>query len=139
LLDLLRDNARLSATALGKALNLSRPAVQERIRRLEADGEIMGFTIVTRQPETETVCALLNLTISVRPCAPVLKKLAAVPGCRVVYSTSGQIDAVMIIEVKGTEDVSRIVDQVSAISGVATASSLIILGTENPRSLPAIR
>lgn len=43
LLDALQSDARLSYTALGKHIGLTRPAVVERIRRLEEAGVIKGY------------------------------------------------------------------------------------------------
>ena len=43
LLDALQNDARLSYTALGKQVGLTRPAVVERIRRLEEVGVIQGY------------------------------------------------------------------------------------------------
>ena len=46
LISLLRANARMPTAALGRHLGLSRSAVQERLKRLERDGVITGYTIV---------------------------------------------------------------------------------------------
>ena len=45
LLQLLERDARASATALAAALGLSRSAVADRLRRLQAEGAIRRFTI----------------------------------------------------------------------------------------------
>jgi Lrp/AsnC family leucine-responsive transcriptional regulator len=46
LLDALRANARMSQEELSRVLNLSRPAVRDRMRRLEMSGVIAGYTII---------------------------------------------------------------------------------------------
>ncbi|MDE2481619.1 MAG: Lrp/AsnC family transcriptional regulator [bacterium] len=46
LLDELRRNARTSAEELSRVLALSRPAVRDRMRRLERLGILVGYTIV---------------------------------------------------------------------------------------------
>jgi Lrp/AsnC family leucine-responsive transcriptional regulator len=48
LLRILRADARTSYQALGAAVGLSANAVAARIRRMERDGVIAGFTVVTR-------------------------------------------------------------------------------------------
>ncbi len=48
LLRILREDARTSYQALGAAVGLSANAVAGRIRRMERDGVIAGFTVVTR-------------------------------------------------------------------------------------------
>ncbi|MCC8354679.1 Lrp/AsnC family transcriptional regulator [Bacillus sp. AF23] len=44
LLELLQENARITIIELSKKLNLSRPSVNERLRRLQDNGVIQGFT-----------------------------------------------------------------------------------------------
>ncbi|MBV8637227.1 MAG: Lrp/AsnC family transcriptional regulator [Candidatus Eremiobacteraeota bacterium] len=46
LLAALRANARTSQEDLSRLLSLSRPAVRERMRRLESIGVLLGYTIV---------------------------------------------------------------------------------------------
>src|SRR5437764_6716976 len=45
LLQLLKANARESTAELARKLGLSRTTVQDRIRRLERDGVIAGYTV----------------------------------------------------------------------------------------------
>ncbi|OOC62943.1 Lrp/AsnC family transcriptional regulator [Paenibacillus ihbetae] len=45
ILDELARDARLSMRELGKKVNLSPPSVTERVRRLESEGVITGYTI----------------------------------------------------------------------------------------------
>lgn len=47
ILGLLRENARRSFSELGRAVGLSTNATAARVRRLEADGIILGYTIRT--------------------------------------------------------------------------------------------
>jgi Lrp/AsnC family leucine-responsive transcriptional regulator len=44
LLELLQEDARITIIELSKKLNLSRPSVNERLRRLQENGVIQGFT-----------------------------------------------------------------------------------------------
>src|SRR5437868_4017509 len=45
LISLLSANARLPTAALARQLGLSRSAVQERMKRLERDGVVLGYTL----------------------------------------------------------------------------------------------
>ena len=44
IVDLLRGNGRLSREQIAREINLSRPAVHERVKRLEEQGVIRGYT-----------------------------------------------------------------------------------------------
>ncbi len=52
ILGLLRENARQSFSDLGRDIGLSTNATAARVRRLEADGTIRGYTILTGPDET---------------------------------------------------------------------------------------
>lgn len=127
LIALLRANARRSITALGKELGLSRTAVQERIRRLELDKIILGYTALANVKTATSVSAILLITIATRPCAPVLQKLAEIPEHVALYSTSGEIDAFLIVEAKNTARLSQLVDEIAAISGISDVTSSVVL------------
>lgn len=45
ILDMLKDNARLSYTDLGRKINLSPSSVRERIQKMEVSGVIKKYTI----------------------------------------------------------------------------------------------
>ncbi len=47
LLDLLQDNSRISITELSKLVNLSRPSISARIKKMEDEGIIENFTVIT--------------------------------------------------------------------------------------------
>ena len=49
ILHILSDNANATATEIGAAVNLSIPAVNKRIHKLQQDGTIRRFTVLTRE------------------------------------------------------------------------------------------
>ncbi|KHK99176.1 AsnC family transcriptional regulator [Microbacterium mangrovi] len=49
ILGLLQKNARLSFSELGREVGLSTNATAARVRRLESDGIILGYTVITGQ------------------------------------------------------------------------------------------
>ena len=70
-------------------MHLSRPAVQERIARMEAAGVIAGYRVQIGQ--AGGVRALVFVRIAKRPCDPALQFLAAQTGVVEVVSLSGRI------------------------------------------------
>lgn len=128
LVGLLRDNARMTATALGKVLGISRTAVQDRIIRLERLGVIAGYTIVLH-PDIEAGMhkAILLIMIEVRPCEPVLRKIRRLPDITICYSVSGAIDAIAIARVRSSTGVSVLIDDIAAIDGVGSVQSSMVL------------
>jgi Lrp/AsnC family leucine-responsive transcriptional regulator len=135
LLALLREDARMSAAALGQKLGLSRTAVRERMKRLERDKIILGYTVLASRPEVaHVITAILSIQISQRPCAPVLAKLRCVEGLVACYSTAREVDAVMIVEAANTLSLTALIDQISAISSIGSVEAMISLSREFPPS-----
>jgi DNA-binding Lrp family transcriptional regulator len=128
MLALLQEHGRIGASELGRKLGLSRTAVQDRIRRLENAGIILGYTarvsVVEDQPP---VAALLSITISERPCAPVLAQLQALPEVERLFSLAGPTDAVILVRVADTRALSELVDRITALKHVSTASAAVVL------------
>ncbi|WP_323797203.1 Lrp/AsnC family transcriptional regulator [Nisaea sp.] len=128
LLALLKEHGRTSASDLGRTLGLSRTAVQDRIRRLEKAGVILGYTaVVSVADDLPPVAALVSITISERPCAPVLAHLQALPEVERLFSVAGPTDAVILVRVTDTQALSALVDRISAIEHVSTATAAVVL------------
>jgi len=69
----LQDDARLSNAELGRRVNLSPPAVADRLRRLERDGVITGYRV---EVDPRTLGYTLGAIMRVSPSARQLPKVA---------------------------------------------------------------
>jgi DNA-binding Lrp family transcriptional regulator len=128
LIALLCGNARATLTALSKAVSLSRTAVQARIARLERDGVIVGYRAMLGETRSETaVRAVLSITFSQHPCAPVVRTFRDWPEIEAYYSVTGPIDGYMVVRVDNTQALSAIVHRLSATPGVALVHSAVII------------
>lgn len=64
ILNCLKDNARLTASAISEKINLSVSAVIERIKKLEGSGVIKGYTIEVDQEKLgNNVVALMEVSL----------------------------------------------------------------------------
>jgi Lrp/AsnC family transcriptional regulator, leucine-responsive regulatory protein len=128
LIALLRRNARMTLTALSSAVSLSRTAVQARIARLEREGVIVGYQAILGDTRSKaTVGAVLSITFSQRPCAPVVAKFRHWPEIEAYYSVTGPIDAYMVVQVDTTQALAGLVHKLSATPGVAMVYSAVII------------
>lgn len=131
LISLLRQNARMTLTALAQALALSRTAVQARMARLERDKVITGYRAVIAEPagdgDDSGLGAVLTVTFSQRPCFPVVEKFRHWPEITHYYSVTGPLDAYVVVKVGNALDLSRLVDRLSGIAGVASVRSAVVL------------
>ena len=73
LLTELQENARLTHAELGRRVNLSPPAVAERLRRLEGDGVVTAYRA---EVDPKTLGYTLGVIMRIRPSARQLHKVA---------------------------------------------------------------
>lgn len=127
LIALLRQDGRMSVTALAAAVALSRTAVQARVARLERDEVIIGYRAILGERTDNSLRAVLSVTFSQRPCAPVVAKFRRWPEITNYYSVTGPTDAFMVVRVKNAQELSHFVDRLSAIPGVGRVGSSVML------------
>ncbi len=123
----LERNARISFAALGRQINLSRTAVQDRVTRLEADGVIRGYRAEIAEEAGGLMHALLFVEIAVRPCEPALQWLASLEGVCEVFSLSGEVDAVARCVIASPEALAGLNDRVRSSDMISSSRSHIIL------------
>src|SRR5438876_9563207 len=91
LVALLRTDARTPVASLAKTLKVSRGTVQNRIDRMMARGEILGFTL-KMGPEAEAgrVRAIMAIAVEGERSGGVLEALRAFPEVEAVHMTYGR-------------------------------------------------
>ena len=95
----LQKNARQSVSSIAEQVNLSRTAVSERIKRLEATGEILGYQVLTGS-KTETgngLKAYFEISHGGMECAPFVQELMKFPEVQRCHGTSGDVDLLVDI------------------------------------------
>jgi len=131
LMALLGSDARMKLTALARAVSLSRTAVQARIARLERDKVILGYRAVIREADDDDgLRAILSLVFRERPCHPVVKRFRGWPEIVHYYSVTGPVDGYALVKVRDAEALAELVDRFSALAGVASASSAVMLRSD---------
>ncbi|HJW09357.1 MAG TPA: Lrp/AsnC family transcriptional regulator [Holophagaceae bacterium] len=123
----LKADARLSQVALAARVGRSRSAVQERIRRLERDGVIQGYTLRLALERAPGIRAYLLLKGSGPSHERALKTLEGFPEVRVADSVSGDIDLVLQLEAERLEDINRLRDEIAKLPGIASTQTLLVM------------
>ena len=113
LLALLRRNARESTASLARRLGVARSTVQERIRRLERDGVIAGYTVrVGDDFARQRIAAQVLINVDPKAGERVVRELEARPWVRAVYALSGVFDYQVRIEAGSTEELDGYLDAI---------------------------
>ncbi len=134
LIQLLKQNARLSNSELARRLGVSRSTVQTRIERLEQTGAILGYTLKLN-PERDQRSVQAHVSISVAPKlqAAVERHLLKLRGVDTLYSTSGADDLIAVVQAESMAELDQCLDAIRDTDGVLDTRSAIILSTRIPR------
>jgi DNA-binding Lrp family transcriptional regulator len=134
LLGLLRLNAREPVAVLARKLGLSRTTVQDRLRRLEASGEIAGYTVrLASSGPSSGIAALISLGVEPKKQADVAKALGRIAQVETVHAVSGKFDFVAHVRGATAEAIDRLIDQLTELSGVNDVETAVILSTKVDR------
>lgn len=129
ILDLLEVNARITVSALAGEVGLARSSVQERLARLERDGEILGYTIRRKQTRTTSLRAYLLIKTNGALCHEIAPHLEKMPAVKSFDSISGEIDAIVCVETTDTAALSDLRDHIAAFHQVDDIQTLSVLKT----------
>jgi len=134
LLALLRRNAREPTAGLARKLGVARTTVQERIRRLERDGVIAGYTVrVSEGFAKQRIAAQVLIHVDPKTGERVVRALEAHPWVRAVYALSGVFDYEVRIEGSSTEEIDRCLDAIGRIEGIQRTQTSIVLSVKFER------
>ena len=126
LLMLLRENARASIKELAAGINLSRTALTERLKRLERNGEITGYTL--KPSKKEKALRLFLMVKTHQPsCQIIAPRLQHIPEVTACYSLGGTIDMMVEISADNLDRANQIRETLSSypeVSEVATSTLL---------------
>ena len=115
---LLCADARLNVTEVARQVNLSRSAVSERIRQLEASGVIQGYHARIAEPDAVVVKAYLELFYKGGRCEHYVERMRAFPEVRRCSGISGETDMLIYIEAASMERLAEVRGEIENLAGV---------------------
>jgi DNA-binding Lrp family transcriptional regulator len=130
LVTLLRANARAPVASLAKTLKVSRGTVQNRIDRMIARGDIVGFTIKSRaEAEAGRVRAIMAIAVEGERSGAVLRALRGFPQVERVHMTNGRWDMIAELDTDSLEGFSAALDGIRLIDGISATETSLLLKT----------
>ena len=135
ILQLLRQDGRMSHAAIAKVVGLSGPAVHERIRKLESRGVIAGYTVVLDpQALDRDNVAFVMVTLSegneFAADDPIVARICDEPDVLEFHRIAGQDCYLVKIRTSTTKELERLLRRIRSIRGVARTRTTICLSTE---------
>lgn len=128
ILKLLAEDSRMSYREVSKHLGTSHANVSHRIRRLEEDGVIRGYSVVV-DPEAINLYPLC-IRVSVGPGAnpgEIGKAISKLEDAHVVLRVSGDCELLALGMSRDREDAINLLSEISRIPGVEKAESHVVL------------
>ena len=130
LISLLRQDARTPVATLATKLKVARGTVQNRMKRLERDGVIVGYTVrVKPQAEAHRIRALMTIVVEGNRGAEVLRALRGHPNVTGLHSTNGRWDLIAELRADTLEAFDRALGNIRLIEGIASTETSLLLST----------
>lgn len=129
LLELLQTDGRLSLSELGRRVNLSAAAVTERVKRLEAEGTITGYTATVSAARLGYRMAAF---VRISPHAgidfkhPKVRAVLSGPEIREAHHVIGDDCWILKVAVADVEHLERLLEQ---LSGLGRTTTSIVMST----------
>lgn len=130
LISLLRQDARMSMADLAHKLGVSRGTVTNRIRKLEDQQVIVGYTVRLRpDAEPEGIRAWMGILIEGNQTRRVIASLLGEPGVSTLHDTNGRWDLLAELEARSMGELSQVLERIRLISGIRSTETNIHLAS----------
>ncbi|GIK98310.1 MAG: AsnC family transcriptional regulator [Alphaproteobacteria bacterium] len=134
LISALSANARTPAALLARRLGLSRSAVQDRLKRLERDRVILGYTVTLGADLADSsVSAQVMLTLDPKLQDRAVDALRGLPEVKSAHTVSGVYDLVAEVTAATAEALDDVLTRIGKLPGVTRTTSSILLSTKFER------
>ncbi|NQV99156.1 MAG: Lrp/AsnC family transcriptional regulator [Rhodospirillales bacterium] len=126
----LRQNARASVSDLAIEMGVSRATLRNRMERLEASGEILGYTVVLKSDSSDmAVRGNTLIEIEGKGNERIIAILRGIPEVQAIHSTNGRWDLVVELATDSLSDLDRVLRHIRLIDGVTTSETNLYLAT----------
>ncbi|WP_099209931.1 Lrp/AsnC family transcriptional regulator [Thermococcus henrietii] len=136
IISLLQKNARLSFREIARELDVAVGTVYNRIKKLEEEGVIRGYTPVLDYEKLGFgLTALIGIKAQGRRIAEIERKIAEKTRAMMVYDITGEFDIFVIAKFKDRADMNRFVKWLLSLDGVEKTNTSVAMQVvkEEPR------
>jgi DNA-binding Lrp family transcriptional regulator len=126
----LRNNARQSVADLAHRLKVSRGTVTNRLKKLEDNQVIVGYTVRLKpEAQTERIRAWMGVLVDGNRTRQVIASLLGEPGVSALHDTNGRWDLLAELEVGSMKELSDALERIRLISGIQSTETSIHLAS----------
>ena len=126
----LRRDARTSIAALASRLKVSRGTVTHRIKRLEDDGTIVGYTVRVRPDVRQNVIrAWMSIAVEGNQTRVVIASLLGEPNVAALHDTNGRWDLLAELRAENLQELAKVLERIRLVKGISNTETSIHLET----------
>jgi Lrp/AsnC family leucine-responsive transcriptional regulator len=131
IIDILQKNGRTRRNDLAQAVNLSIPSVSERMKKLEENGIITGYTaFVDPKKVGKDITAFINVTVdSSKHYTSFIDHARSTDEVLEIHSVTGSGTHLIKIRTENTSSLEKLLSKIQAWSGVVNTTTSIVLTT----------
>lgn len=128
LISLLRQDARTPVATLAAKLGVSRGTVTNRLRRLEDDQVIVGYSVRLRpDAQPRQIRAWMGVLVEGNRTRAVIASLLGEPGVEALHDTNGRWDLLAELRAQDMAELSQVLERIRLIQGIANTETSILL------------
>lgn len=140
ILNILSKQARLSVSEISKKINLSVPAVSERIRKLEKSGTIENYSVIlnARKLKKELTAIMLVTIERTKSTGDFFNFIESSNDILECHYIAGDFDYILKIMTQNTQTLEALLNKIKGFRGVHKTRTIVVLSTykNNPSVLP---
>ena len=126
----LRHDARAALSDIAGRLGVSRATVRARIEKMQLEGDIVGFTVVTRGDNLDSaVRGLMMIGIEGRGADRIIRQLRGIPEVSTIHTTNGRWDLIIEIATTSLEKLDRVLAEIRRLDGISVSETNLLLAT----------
>jgi Lrp/AsnC family transcriptional regulator, leucine-responsive regulatory protein len=131
ILKLLQTNARITASEISNKVNLSIPAVSDRLKKLDASGIVEKYTVIINPKKLDrNLMVLMFITLESPKFSnkfiEAIQKEEEILECHYI---AGDYDYSLKIITENTESLERILNKIKGVNGIQKTKTMVTLST----------
>ena len=140
LLVLLSNDARVSHRSLARSLGIAQGTVTNRIRRMEEQGVIQGYSVTLDPVHLGwSLTIMAGLRIEKGRMIDGQQKISADPRVFAVYDVTGDWDSIVLARVQDRADLDNLTKTVFTLDGVSRSYTHVVLNTVKEQAFPSLQ
>ncbi len=130
ILQVLLEDARFSSRQIAKKVGVSVGTVLSRIKRMEEDGLIKGYSVIMNHERLGfELTVVMEVTVSKGRLVEMENEIAKIPNVCSVYDVTGLTDAFIIAKFKTREELGKFTKRLLALPYIERTNTHVVLTT----------